>query len=313
MADNVEITAGTGTTVAADEITGVKYQRVKICIGADGTAVDLAEAPLTDTELRATAVPVSLATAPTTAVTGPLTDTELRATAVPVSGTVTASGPLTDTQLRNTAVPVSLASVPSHAVTGPLTDTQLRATAVPVSLASAPTTAVTGPLTDTQLRAADVKITLDSEAVVLGAGSAAIGKLAANSGVDIGDVDVTSLPAHAASSETGSVYNGATALTPKFAPIAAASSGNNTVVAAVSGKKIRVLAVQLISSGTVNAKWQTAAGGTDLTGLAYLVANAGYVLPFNPVGWFETAAGALLNLNLSAAIAVGGSVTYVEV
>ncbi|KKL44822.1 hypothetical protein LCGC14_2361840 [marine sediment metagenome] len=34
----------------------------------------------------------------------------------------------------------------------------------------------------------DLKITLDSEAVVLGTGSAAIGKLAANSGVDIGDV-----------------------------------------------------------------------------------------------------------------------------
>lgn len=41
----------------------------------------------------------------------------------------------------------------------------------------------------------DIKITLDSEAVVLGAGSAAIGKLAPNSGVDIGDVDVTSVPA----------------------------------------------------------------------------------------------------------------------
>jgi hypothetical protein len=39
----------------------------------------------------------------------------------------------------------------------------------------------------------DMKITLDSEAVVLGAGSAAFGKLAANSGVDIGDVDVTSV------------------------------------------------------------------------------------------------------------------------
>lgn len=41
------------------------------------------------------------------AVTGPLTDTQLRATPVPVSGTVTATGPLTDTQLRATAVPVS--------------------------------------------------------------------------------------------------------------------------------------------------------------------------------------------------------------
>lgn len=41
----------------------------------------------------------------------------------------------------------------------------------------------------------DIPVTLDSEAVVLGAGSAAIGKLAANSGVDIGDVDVTSISA----------------------------------------------------------------------------------------------------------------------
>lgn len=41
----------------------------------------------------------------------------------------------------------------------------------------------------------DVPITLGGEAVVLGAGSAAIGKLAANSGVDIGDVDVASIAA----------------------------------------------------------------------------------------------------------------------
>lgn len=37
---------------------------------------------------------------------------------------------------------------------------------------------------------ADVKVTLDSETVVLGAGSAAVGKLAANDAVDIGDVTV---------------------------------------------------------------------------------------------------------------------------
>lgn len=51
------------------------------------------------------------------AVSGPLTDTQLRATAVPVSGTVTATGPLTDTQLRASAVPISVATIPSHAVT----------------------------------------------------------------------------------------------------------------------------------------------------------------------------------------------------
>jgi len=73
----------------------------------DGGGSITVDGPLTDTQLRATAVPV----------TGGLTDTQLRATAVPVSG------PLTDTQLRATAL----------SVTGGLTDTQLRATAVPVT------------------------------------------------------------------------------------------------------------------------------------------------------------------------------------
>lgn len=41
MADNVAITAGTGTTIAADDVgAGVLVQRVKACLGADGTAVD---------------------------------------------------------------------------------------------------------------------------------------------------------------------------------------------------------------------------------------------------------------------------------
>jgi hypothetical protein len=43
MADNVGYTPGTGATVAADEIGGVLHQRVKIGIGADGTAVDVSE------------------------------------------------------------------------------------------------------------------------------------------------------------------------------------------------------------------------------------------------------------------------------
>lgn len=40
MADNVPITAGSGTNVAADDIASVFYQRVKLSLGADGTAVD---------------------------------------------------------------------------------------------------------------------------------------------------------------------------------------------------------------------------------------------------------------------------------
>lgn len=91
---------------------------------------------LTDAQLRASAVPVTVPTP--VPVTGPLTDTQLRATPVPVSGTVTASGPLTDTQLRASAVPVS----------GPLTDAQLRAVPVPVTIPSpTPVTDNAGSLT----------------------------------------------------------------------------------------------------------------------------------------------------------------------
>lgn len=57
-------------------------------------------------------LPVNIISSVAIAVTGPLTDTELRATPVPVSGTVSTGG-LTDTQLRATAVPVSLATLPA--------------------------------------------------------------------------------------------------------------------------------------------------------------------------------------------------------
>jgi hypothetical protein len=73
MPDNVPITAGTGTDIATDLIGGAHYQRVKVTFGVDGTATDASAGnPLP--------------------VTGPLTDTELRATALPVSGTVAVTG-----------------------------------------------------------------------------------------------------------------------------------------------------------------------------------------------------------------------------
>jgi hypothetical protein len=43
MSDNVGYTPGSGATVAADNIGGVLHQRVKIGVGADGTAVDVSE------------------------------------------------------------------------------------------------------------------------------------------------------------------------------------------------------------------------------------------------------------------------------
>lgn len=101
----------------------------------------------------------------------------------------------------------------------------------------------------------------------------------------------------------------------KYAKIAASSSGNNTIVAAVAGKRIKVLGFWMISDGDVDVKFQSGAGGTDLTGLIYMPSSgAGVSVPVSDQGVMPlTEPGALLNLNLSGATAVGGAVTYKEV
>ena len=57
MADNVGYTPGTGATIAADDIAGVLYQRVKIGVGADGSATDVSSTnpmPVSGTFYQAT-------------------------------------------------------------------------------------------------------------------------------------------------------------------------------------------------------------------------------------------------------------------
>ena len=99
----------------------------------------------------------------------------------------------------------------------------------------------------------------------------------------------------------------------KRAAIDAASSGDNTLVAAVSGKKIRVLALFATMTGTaVTIRFEDGAGGTALTGQMGPTAGQTIVLPFNPVGWFETSAAALLNMELGGAQSVDGALVYIE-
>lgn len=134
-------------------------------------------------------------------------------------------------------------------------------------------------------------------------------------------VDVITQPARvhttdriSAALDSSVIMDGTTAMTPTFDSIDVASSGNNTLLAAQgAGNKIRVLSLFLVSAGTVNVRFESGANGTALTGQMNLVANTGFVLPFNPAGWFETADNTLLNLELSAAISVDGAYTYVVV
>jgi len=112
--------------------------------------------------------------------------------------------------------------------------------------------------------------------------------------------------------DASTMFSGVTPLVPKFAAISASASGDNTLVASVVGKKIRVVKYTIVSGGTVSAKFKSGAGA-DLSGPMPLVANSGVGGGYCPVGHFETASGAALVLNLSAGVSVAGHATYLEV
>lgn len=107
---------------------------------------------------------------------------------------------------------------------------------------------------------------------------------------------------------------GGVTLTPKYAKIDAASSGNNSIVSAVTSKKIRVLSLFLVVTSAVTVKFASdTATPVDKTGAMPFGANGGIALPFNQAGWFETAAGKALNMILGTGVQVSGALSYVEV
>lgn len=117
--------------------------------------------------------------------------------------------------------------------------------------------------------------------------------------------------------QTGTIYSGSTAITVSRAAIAAASSGDNTLVSADATHKIRVTAMHVIAAAAVNLYFTDGAAGTVLfggsTNKINVGANGGFVLPYNPHGWFETSSNKALVMNLSGATAVSGGMNYLLV
>lgn len=168
MADDVEITAGSGTTIAADDVGGKLHQRVKLSLGADGSAVD----------------------------------------AVAGAGNV------------STAVQrVTLADDDTNAAA-------IKTAAEAIQVA---TEALAALIAGSELQV-DV-------AGALPAGTNAIGKLAANSGVDIGDVDVTSLPASLNKALVGPTGPTAVDSYTSAAISAAANTANQSIISAPGANK----------------------------------------------------------------------------
>ena len=121
----------------------------------------------------------------------------------------------------------------------------------------------------------------------------------------------------AASNETSTVYNGTTALTPKYAKAnIAASTTDGSVVAAVTSKKIRVLSFRIHAGGTAtNVTFNTkpAGAGTAISELFACAANGGRAEAYSPIGHFETNAGEGLTVTTGAGSTVGIGISYIEV
>ena len=100
------------------------------------------------------------------------------------------------------------------------------------------------------------------------------------------------------------------------AAISGATSGDNTLVAAAAaGIKTKVLGLYLRVAAAVNIRLESGAGGTALTGVMAFAAAGDYlVLPMAMPGyhWVETAAAALLNMELSGAVQVSGFIVYYQ-
>jgi hypothetical protein len=163
----------------------------------------------------------------------------------------------------------------------------------------------------------------------LPAGTNAIGKLAANSGVDIGDVDVLSIAAGTntiggviAGERSLTSYDGTTSCTVKRF-MAAAPSDGDSLIAAVADKKFRILSFGIISiSGTICRFWLDDADAAvvfgNSTGFPLEedsgAAAPGFILNHNPHGWFQTAtANKALRIQFASGSGVVVFGTYIEV
>ena len=99
----------------------------------------------------------------------------------------------------------------------------------------------------------------------------------------------------------------------KRAFVNASSSGDNELVPAPgAGIKIRVISVVAVCGVAANTMTLRSATTAISAGFPF-AANGGMVLNENASGWFQTAAGEALNVNLSGANAVGVSITYLLV
>jgi hypothetical protein len=90
------------------------------------------------------------------------------------------------------------------------------------------------------------------------------------------------------------------------------SSGDNILLAGISGKKIRITSFSIQADAPVNVYFKS--GSTKISSIKYIPsAGSGFGRSDNDVGHIETNRGENLILNLSTAVNVSIDFTYEEI
>lgn len=336
MADNFTTLDASDASItgAADEIGGVKFPRVKLIHGADGTndgdvstanglpvqGTVTANLGATDNAvLDAAVADLDIIAGDTTSIDGKITacntgDVTIGA-AIPAGNNLIGKVGI-DQTTDGTTNKVSLgADVVAVDATGqgdvPIT---LDGETVTVDLgANNDVTVTSGAITETNSNAIKTAVELIDNAIAgtemqvdvvaaLPAGTNAIGKLAANSGVDIGDVDITSIAAgdnNIGNVDIASAIPAGTNAIGKLLPMDidvtahtnyarkyytnAGAVTDGIIWSPASGKRwhVTTMYIQVSAAATVTLE-DDKAGGDDPVWKAELAANSGAVLQFPP-------------------------------
>lgn len=236
MADNTALNTMTGgDTIGADEISAVKYQRMKIIIGADG---------VNDGDISS-ANPM-----PTT-----------------FSGSLPAG--------TNLIGKVSIDQVTADAnkvVTKTGSLVALEAGTAEIGKLGAGTALVGKVGIDQATANANEVVTKTGSLVALEAGTAGIGKLTANSGVDIGDVDITSIA-------SGAINGPGNPTIDSYSTIAInlTVGADQVLASSAADKQIWVYAVSFTCSIAGTVSFQDEAD-TAITGVMDFAGNSGLAI-----------------------------------
>jgi hypothetical protein len=335
MADNVEADAGTGGAVfATDDVGGVHYPISKLAFGALD-AVTLVEV--------AAGLPVNLVSATSLTVTAVSTVTSITnvvtlgtiSNALPTGtntlGTVnlgTLAAPLTvvGSGAEDTALRVTIATNSSGVISVDDNDASITVDGtVAVSTVTSVTNVVAVAAVSTVTSVTNV-VNVDAVSTVTSVTNvvnvAAVSTVTSVSSVAALPARSRTVDSISAALATGAIMNGLVELTPKFASGNNATTAALTLIAAVSDKTLRVLSLQLVGCASTNAVY-IGDGTANLYGtstykipldVSGATGPAGLTLPFNPLGWFQTAAtNRPIVINVTNASSLTAIASYVEV